>query len=161
MNAVFICGDFFGFAGFAKLLFYSVNAVFLSILFVQYARAYRALRSRVKGLFQGAATVNATQQRAPKKEFAKAVLLILSSALICYAPAFSYVTIIYMKPSLMSVQIYLSFLSLVAVNSLLNAIIFMALNQDIKRYMMQCVNYYFRHQELSSSQKRTEEENAA
>ncbi len=146
MNAVLICGDIFGFAGLAKILFYWVNGVFLSILFIKYARAYKALRSRVNGIFlesERAATVNAARQRAPKKKFAKAVFLIFSSALICYVPVFVYVNIIYMKPSLMSVHIYVACLNLVAVNSLLNAIIFMALNNDIKRYMLQCVRNCF------------------
>ncbi len=159
LNAILICGKFFGFFVPAYLFYISANAVFLAVLFIQYASAYKALKRRVQGAFlEGgrAPTINVSLQRAPKKEFAKAVLLILSSALICYAPFFIYSITVYLNLSGSSVVFDTSLRGLVGANSAVNAMIFMALNRDIKRYLLSCFSRVDRREQedqaVSSSQ---------
>ncbi len=137
MNVVIICGDLFGFSVLAYILFYSVDTVLLTALFIQYTRAYRALRRRVNELFLDGNRASYTPQITPSKEFAKAVFLILSSAFICYTPIIVSSMIIYLDNHELGATVKLASRGLLSLNSAFNAVIFMAFNRDIKRFVKQ------------------------
>lgn len=113
-------------------IFISTLLIFTNII---YFRTYKSVKSRIQQ-----ARLGNRPQRQPSQELAKAVMLILLSAWVCYTPmAISSVFKSYkhyIKSHIVSV-IFFSSEILIYTNSTLNAVIFIMFNISLKNYALQ------------------------
>ena len=142
------------------LLVMNSVAIFLIVsTSIAYFYAYRSLNTRTKQLdFERSAPGPATtarRKRNPTKEFLKAMIAVLSTLIFCFTPYViaSALAYVYRNTQMSEAKGVIIFFYIsrcfVCMNSSLNATLFMALNKELRVYVLRVIS--FGHLEEGSS----------
>lgn len=141
LTSLLICGYEFGFRFICHLVLNVSILVFLAGLVLLYVAAYKSIKNRTASLdsHEEVPSAGNSRRRDASQEFAKAVLIILSSLLICYIPfaVFSTLSNMDLRNNEKVIRIGQSFSELlVYANSIVHSLLLIAVNVDMRKMVV-------------------------
>ncbi len=139
LTIIELCARLFDFVFIAHVTLNVLLAIGSSCLFTLYLKAYRSVQRQTEQMnLDRSMPSRATQRRNPCRELSRASFAIFASLIICYTPYSICSTVShygYRDESKLSVNLEFAFLCFVHINPSSNAIIFIALNRDLRGFL--------------------------
>ncbi len=138
-DAGMICARIFGFVLPAQLTLNICSVLLITTLFILYFKTYRAIATRTRQMnLNNHAPAVAPRRRNPGKEFSRSVLFIFATLVLCCTP-YLVCSVYRLLDSSSKFDVFLELLidCVFCTNSLLNAVIFLIFNRDLRRHVLQ------------------------